>query len=282
MTDLATVADETPMDSHQAGVCEPIQSNLLSAIPGVLHGVTNRVRGLGAADGNVGYGAPRDRADAWAMRQLWAGRIGFDPESIVGLRQVHGSGVQIVTAADAGKGAVPGSNPVDAADALITKESGVALMTLHADCLPILVVDPDIPAVAAIHSGWRGTVEDVAGETVRAMQTAFGSDPSRLLAFFGPSIGPCCYEVGSEVADAWRERAGADSQDALGRSLNRWTLDLRRANQYLLATAEVESANIEISVTCTKCNGDRWFSHRGQGANTGRFAAFIALAGAVE
>jgi YfiH family protein len=282
MTEIVTVADEAPSPTRHHAAYEPIRSDLLSTFPRVIHGVTNRVRGLGSADGNVGYGAPRDRSDAWAMRQLWAKAIGIDAKTIVGLRQVHGSGVRVVTVADAGKGATPGSDPVDTADALITKDSGVTLMTLHADCLPILVFDPDIPAIASIHSGWRGTVEDVAGETVRALRTALGSDPSHLFVFFGPSIGPCCYEVGPEVADSWTRRAGQEAADALVRGNSNWMLDLRSANRHLLTMAGVHSANIEVSDVCTKCSGDQWFSHRGQGAGTGRFAAFIALAGAVE
>jgi purine-nucleoside/S-methyl-5'-thioadenosine phosphorylase / adenosine deaminase len=256
---------------------EPMRSDRLSSVPGIVHGVTHRTPGFGKADGNVGFGPPRDPVDAWAMRQAWSSAIGFGPETIAGLRQVHGSSVCFVTAADAGRGATPGSPPATSADALITREPSVTLMTLHADCLPILVVDPDLPAVAAIHSGWRGTVEDVAGSTVMAMQTNFGSDPSRLVAFLGPSIGSCCYSVGEEVADAWTNRNGHQSSQALVSREGSWILDLRVANTQLLIAAGLREANIEISDICTKCNGEHWFSHRGQGPDTGRFAAFIAI-----
>jgi copper oxidase (laccase) domain-containing protein len=109
------------------------------------------------------------------------------------------------------------------------------------------------------------------------MQTNFGSDPSRLVAFLGPAIGPCCYQVGDEVADAWNSRNGHRSIQALVKRQGEWILDLRIANSESLISAGLNEANIEISDICTKCNGDRWFSHRGQGLATGRFAAYIAI-----
>ena len=254
-----------------------LRSRLLSAIPFVGHGITRRVPGIGLAEGNVGYGAPRDREDAWQMRLAWCDTIGLEARNLVTVHQTHGDTVAVATRGDAGRGAKPGSDPLAEADAIISADLGVALMTLHADCLPILVVDPDLPAVAAIHAGWRGTVEDVAGFTIRAMQTNFGSDPSRLVALFGPSIGPCCYQVGNEVADAWNSRNGHQSRQALFKRQGEWILDLRVANSHLLISTGLNEANIEISAICTKCNGDHWFSHRGQGPNTGRFAAFIAI-----
>jgi purine-nucleoside/S-methyl-5'-thioadenosine phosphorylase / adenosine deaminase len=277
MTDVEVVDDYSKVVPGEVSRLKPLLSRRLSSVPGIVHGVTFRVSGLGNADGNVGLGAPLDATDAWAMRQAWASAIGFELTTIVGLRQVHGSNVCVATAADAGKGATPGSEPAASADALITNDPGVTLMTLHADCLPILVVDPDLPAVAAIHSGWRGTVADVAGSTIKAMQANFGSDPSRLAAFLGPSIGPCCYQVGDEVANAWNSRNGHQSSQALVKKQGEWTLDLRAANSQLLVSAGLNEANIEISDVCTKCNGDNWFSHRGQGPDTGRFAAFIAI-----
>jgi len=255
----------------------PAKSRLFSELPYVVHGMTSRVRGLGVADGNVGYGAPRDPEDAWTMRKRWAEAIGFDASSIVGLRQIHGHDVAEASTFDTGKGAIPGSEPLARADALISREWGVTLMTLHADCLPILVVDPQTPAVAAIHAGWRGTVEDVAGATIRAMIESFGSHPAELLAFFGPSIGPCCYEVGPEVANAWLMQADALDCGSIVVEDGTTSLDLREANQLLLRRAGLSPEHIEVTEICTKCCGDDWFSHRGQGAATGRFAAFFAL-----
>ncbi|MGH2560683.1 MAG: peptidoglycan editing factor PgeF [Thermomicrobiales bacterium] len=240
--------------------------------------MTSRVEGLGAADGNVGYGAPRDRDDAWAMRQEWCCTIGMNADVLVTTQQVHGADVRLVTADHAGQGARPGTSLSGNADALITRDAGVALMTLHADCLPILLVDPETPAVASIHAGWRGTVQGVASATVAAMDLQFGSRPENILAFLGPCIAACCYEVGDEVVDAWQKQGGDDANRALRPGRNRTHLDLKAVNRILLERAGLIGANIEASDICTRCQERNWFSHRGQGSHTGRFGAIIALA----
>jgi len=239
--------------------------------------------GFDAADGNVGYSAPRDTALAWAARRAWCAAIGVEAERLTTIGQVHGAVVVRARAEAAGLGARPGSGRAGLGDVLITDETGVVLMTLHADCLPILLADPDRPAVAAVHAGWRGTVADVAGAATRAMASAFGSRPERLRAAFGPAICGACYEVGPEVADAWESSAGSlpgvvPPAAAGGRT----HFDLVAANRALLGRAGLLADNVEGTGLCTRCHGDAWFSHRGQGATTGRFGAVIALTRADE
>ena len=183
---------------------QPARSELLAGVPGVAHGVSHRVAGLGRADGNIGLGSPRDKADAWAMRQLWAEAIGVDPHTIVTGGQVHGTDILRVVAADAGKGSREGFPQIGIGDGMITDAPGVTLLTLHADCQPILLVDPDRPAVAAVHAGWRGTVANIAGAAVAAMCQAYGTRPSGCWRGSGPALGPCCHETGPEVTAAWR------------------------------------------------------------------------------
>jgi len=274
-----TIADQrhdSSRESHRQPL--PLQSALLATVSGVRHGITGRVAGMGAADGNVAYSAPRDRDDAWAMRQGWCNALGLDAARLAVLGQIHGADIRRVGAADAGSGARPGTDPAAYGDALITDEPGVVLMTLHADCLPLLLVDPDRPAVAAVHAGWRGTIAGIATATVAAMRDAFGSDPARLLGFIGPTIGPDCYEVGPEVAEAWLRVAPDGIGEALRETGARPSFDLRRANLQLLAAAGMLPERIETSPICTRHDGGAWFSHRGQGPNTGRFGAIIALA----
>ncbi len=254
------------------------RSNLLSEIPGIVHGITRRVIGAGIADGNVGYSAPRDRDDAWEMRKLWMKAAGLDQNRIVVTYQTHGADAIIVTADDAGTGADPVSRPVGHADALIANEPGVIPMTLHADCMPVLLCDPVRRVVATIHAGWRGTVADVVGSTTRTMQSAFGVLPADIVAYLGPAIGGCCYEVGSDVAGGWNAINETGTVRALVQSGERWRFDLDVANRLLLTRAGLRDDRIESCGICTKCSGDEWFSHRGQGPATGRYGAFIALA----
>lgn len=259
----------------------PVRSELLATVKEVRHALTGRVEGMGMADGNVGYSAPRDRADAWAMRQQWCALSGFDVTCLVTLGQIHGTDVQIAAAGHAGWGAMPGSRQIGLGDVLITAEPGPVLMTLHADCQPILVVDPGSarrgPVVAAIHAGWRGTVDDIVGRTIEVMREAYGSKAADVQVFLGPAIGVCCYEVGDEVVSAWSGRAGSGAGAALSPGNGRSHFSLAAANALLLERAGVRAAQIEQSPICTRCNGDHWFSHRGQGADTGRFAALIAI-----
>ena len=265
------------------GPAMPWRSDLLSSLPGIAHGVTWRVAGLGRANGNVAFSAPRDREDAWTMRQWWCSASGFAPEHLVTLGQVHGRDVHVVTAAHVGHGAMPGSPPIGLGDALITNQAGPVLMTLHADCQPILFVDPGSrrrgPAVGVAHAGWRGTVAGVAAAMLEAMAAAYGARPEDVHVCLGPAIGSCCYDVGDDVVSAWRHHAGNDAEVALERSGERYRYSLTAANALLLDRAGVRAANVEASAICTKCHGDRWFSHRDQGAHTGRFGAMIALRG---
>lgn len=258
----------------------PLRSQLLSSIPGVIHGLTHRVEGMGKANGNIGYSGDRDRDDAWEMRQLWCEAIGVEPGQMVLVGQVHGNGVLEARMEHAGAGAAPGSAQVGYADALMTDHTGLVLTTLHADCLPILIVDPERRAIAAIHAGWRGTVLDVAGATVTAMQKRYGSNPAVLLVYLGPAIGGCCNEVGPEVTEAWREQAadlGPLAELAVTKPGPKEHFDVPRANTLLLQRAGVQYENIEVSAICTQCNTDAWFSHRGHGPSAGRQAALIML-----
>ncbi|MCC6314863.1 MAG: peptidoglycan editing factor PgeF, partial [Thermomicrobiales bacterium] len=224
---------------------------------------------------------PRNKADAWAMRQVWSRAIGVDAERFVTLGQVHGNTVLRARAADAGRGARPHSRQIGLGDALISNEPGVVLFSLHADCLPLLLVDPGRdghgPAIAAVHAGWRGTVADVAGETLRAMSEAFGTRAEDVLVCVGPGVGSCCYTVGDEVLAAWSARAGADGEEAVRALPDGPAFDLGRANALLLERAGVRPGHIDWSGICTRCQEDRWFSHRAQGPTTGRFAATIEI-----
>lgn len=271
----------TPLDPLDATLA-PYRAALarsaaIAAMPGIRHGLTGRIPGQGAADANVGYSAPRDRVAAWTERQRWCAVAGVDPWALTVTRQVHGATVLPVTRSEIGRGGPLGSDPFGEADALMTDEPGVAIMTLHADCMPVLLADPVRRAVCAIHAGWRGTTLGVVRAAVHAMAAAYGSRPDDIVAWVGPSIGGCCYEVGDEVVAAWRALVGGDGGDAIVAGPRRAHLDLVAANTRLLRDAGVPDARIEVASPCTRCHGADWFSHRGQGADTGRFGAIIGI-----
>src|SRR5688500_16852556 len=221
------------------------------------------------------------------MRQRWCAALDVVPEHPVTLRQVHGRDVHIATMAHAGRGAKPAAGGPSAqialGDALVTNQIGPVLMTLHADCQPVLIVDPGAgrrgPAVGVAHAGWRGTVANIVGATLAAMASAFGTRAEDAHVLLGPAIGRCCYDVGDDVAHAWREIAGADADEALamddqfpvsgGPLRHRFSLTV--ANALLLDRAGVRAANVETSAVCTQSDGPHWFSHRGQGGQSRRY-----------
>lgn len=253
-----------------------VRSELLDGLPWLRHGITTRVRGMGLADGNVGYTAPRNIADGWDMRRRWTEAVGLDPERIVRVHQVHGSAVAVANVADGLRGGRPDAVGAPIADAIVTATPGLALMTLHADCLPILLADTRRPAVATIHAGWRGTLADICGATVRTMADAFDTEAADLVAFIGPGIGVDAFQVGDDVAEIFtRDWPHAD---AVSRRSGRALLDLKRVNTWQLAVAGVLSDRIETSPLCTVADGAMLFSHRAQGPDTGRFAAIIGIA----
>jgi len=146
----------------------------------------------------------------------------------------------------------------------------------YADCAPVLFYSAARRAVGIAHAGWRGTALRVAAATAQMMVSAFGCDPAELLAAVGPSIGPCCYQVGPEVIEQFRQAFPGEqvlsAPDAAGRAY----ADLWHAN--VVQLQEVGVAQVEVSGFCTCCRQDVFFSHRGSGGRTGRFAAYIRLA----
>jgi YfiH family protein len=196
------------------------------------------------------------------------------------LAQVHGANVFVVDDAER----LP--ERTERGDALATDLEGVAIAVRAADCVPLLLADRATGAVAAVHAGWRGTVARVAPAAVAAMSRRYGSRPADLVVAIGPSIGVCCYEVGSELVDAY---AAAGHERHL---IDRWFiarppergskerprlhLDLAAANRDQLVLAGVPDDQVHASGLCTAMHLDVLTSYRAEGAKAGRLAAVIA------
>ena len=191
--------------------------------------------------------------------------------------QVHSSNIRQVTAADAGRGATSYEDALKETDALITNVKNVPLMLFFADCTPVLFFDPEHHAIGISHAGWKGTVHKIAQKTVQAMQAAFQTDPKKCLVGIGPSIGPCCYEVGSDVQLQFRKAFPKDANTILTPFQQKWKLDLWAANRIQLEQVGIPKENIDIAHTCTACNSDVFFSYRADFGKTGRIAAMLCL-----
>ena len=149
-------------------------------------------------------------------------------------------------------------------DALLENTPGHLVAVKTADCIPVLLVDEEHRAVAAVHAGWRGTVRGIVQQALRAMQAEFGTRPERVHAAIGPGIGKCCYEVGAEVAAQFGEAGTCQ-------------IDLVEANRRQLAEAGVPDTQIYSAQLCTKCGVGDFHSYRRDKEQAGRMLSFIGV-----
>ncbi len=258
---------------------ELYQFDALASQAGVVHAITGRRGGTSPTPYdslNLGYGVPDEPENVSRNRVRVADALGISLNSVVTTKQVHGNASAVVEEVDAGRGALDRATALDGFDNLVTKEPGVYLWMSFADCVPVLLYDPDTPVVGISHSGWQGTLAEAAGSAVRTMTQVGRGSPANFSAYIGPSIGPCCYEVGPEVWGRFAERWPA-SVDPAPRPGNRRLLDLWTAIRATLIEAGLTAERIHCAETCTADNRDRFFSHRGDKGRSGRFAMIAGL-----
>ncbi len=204
-----------------------------------------------------------------------AGIIGVDYNMMVLSKQVHDDVIRAVGEADCGNGIVT-ENRFTSADGLITDRPGVCLITLYADCVPLIFLDRKRRVIASSHSGWKGTVKRIGAKTVRRMISDYGSDPADIVCAIGPSIQLDHFEVGDDVARIFIDSFGADTAVKYG---GRYHVDMQRAIVKQLTDEGIPSGNIDNCGICTYCNSELLFSHRKTNGRRGNFGAFIALRG---
>lgn len=185
-------------------------------------------------------------------------------------RQTHSDHVAIVSAGDL--------DTLPDTDALITSDPNLFVCVQTADCVPILLFDPEKKVVAAIHAGWRGTISKIAEKTIRQMTEKLGCQPSDIVAGIGPSIHMHAYEVGPEVVAAV-DSAFSNSPALLKPSLREGHafFDLWEANQTVLIEAGILEENIEVMGLCSFEHSDMFYSARREGSDTGRMVSGICL-----
>ncbi len=227
---------------------------------------------------NLGLHVGDDPGRVVANRRRLAAAVGLPLSRFVFADQVHGCRVTTITPDMAGRGATSLSDAVPGTDAMITAEADLCLVVLVADCVPVLLLDPVRRACGVAHAGWRGTVQDVAGATVRAMTATFGCDPADLRAGLGPAAGPEGYEVDEPVMAAVTAAFGPRAALLLSPARpGHARLDLWAANRAQLQAAGVPDHQIETMGISTLATSGRFFSARAAAGPTGRFGAGIAL-----
>jgi purine-nucleoside/S-methyl-5'-thioadenosine phosphorylase / adenosine deaminase len=270
-----------------------LQASALNKLPWLVHGFSTRPGGVSDIGGekvlNLGFTDWDSRENILENRRRFHSTLGASDLSLVTLKQFHSDVIHVFD--------TPPPEPCRG-DASLTRTPGLLLGVQTADCVPILLVDPATRAVAAIHAGWRGTLQRIVAKTIGRLQMDFGVKPANLLAALGPAIGGGCYEVGTEVASAFHAQFPNASEwfDELrtGDEPNplQWLnmqppghqpspkgvlLDLRKANRAQLLEAGLREKNIFTSDLCTACRRDLLFSYRKEGPLSGRLLSVIGL-----
>lgn len=270
-----------------------LQADALTKIPWLVHGFSTRPGGESDFRGekvlNLGFTEWDTRENVLENRRHFQCALGAGDSALIALKQIHSDVVHLFE-----------DSPVEPCrgDASATTRLGLLLAVQTADCVPILLADLKKRAVAAVHAGWRGTLQRIVAKTIGKMQMQFGSKPADMLVAVGPSIGGCCYEVGTDVAVEFKSQFpnASDWFDELrtGDEPNplQWLnmappghqpppknvlLDLRKANRAQLIGAGLRAQNIIVSDLCTACRRDLFFSYRKEAGTTGRLMSLIGI-----
>ena len=243
------------------------------------HAFTTRIGGVSTGD-QTGLNLSVHRDGCFAhvaenYRRLGEA-TGIDTARMAFTRQVHGSVVRTVTAADVHDLAT--EVPYEA-DGLVTNEPGLALICFTADCVPALLCDSAHGVIAAVHCGWRSSVADVLGNALEAMR-ALGAQPETTAAAIGPALSRCCFEVGGEVIEATEAYLRGDTAGLYERAEGRegkYFLDLKWANARRLKQLGVPEGAIAVSDECTFCLPEKYWSHRYTKGRRGNQGALIVL-----
>ncbi len=233
----------------------------LDHLDAIRHAFTTRADGLGGRSRGI------RRPDDW---NAVAEAFEISPEQLVTVNQVHGE--NIVKVDERNYRGVRTRR----ADAIITSVPRLAIGVETADCVPVLLLDPVKPAVGAVHAGWRSTVKKIVQKTINRMHEEFGSDPSRMIAAIGPSVGPECYEVDEPVMGPVKAAFSFWKDVTSPRGKDRWSLDLVKANKLELMQIGLPEKNIHPVGMCTSCRKDLFYSYRAEG-RTGRMLSVIMI-----
>ena len=236
---------------------------------GFVHGFPERTGGVSTglrSSLNLGVRWGDDEANVATNRRLLAEHAGYDPAQLVATRHVHGTRVWRV-----GEPLAEGAE----FDGLVSDRVGPVLGAFAADCVPLVFAEPEARVCGAAHAGWRGTVGGIATNVITRM-VELGARADRVRVALGPSIGPCCFEVGPEVVAEFRAALG-DLPGLVVPGPHKDHIDLRVATRWFLERAGVRPENIDDRPPCTRCEGDRFFSYRRDGREGGVHMGFIGL-----
>ena len=235
------------------------QFSALYTLSTLIHGLSTRMGGVstGAYTSlNIGPNSCDNPAHIQENRNRLFKALHLSLESLAIPQQIHSDHIKCVS----------NSGHVPETDGLISNTPGLVLTIQIADCLPVFLHDPQNRSIGLVHAGWKGSSKRIAAKAVQEMHTSFESNPKELSACLGPSIGPCCYQIGSDVAKYFSKEFVTEG-----------FLDLWKCNYAQLMECGIRPENISVSRVCTMCHSDLFFSHRKTGKDTGRMMAIFGI-----
>ena len=247
---------------------------------GLVHGFSSRAGGFSSgiySSLNLGLTSGDEVMDVRQNRMLFATTLGIAPERVVCGRQVHSTNIARVGKAEGGRGFLDAAAALPDTDGLVTNERGVALMTLYADCVPVLFYDPVQKVIAVCHCGWRGTVGKIAAKMVKLMVADYGCNAADVLAAIGPSISRAAYEVDTPVLEQFWQAFSFAEQLITPVDDSHGKVDLWEANRLQLLEVGLQEQNIDVSGLCTVQHQQAFFSHRAHHGKTGRNGAMLMM-----
>jgi YfiH family protein len=249
----------------------------LSEFPEILHFSTTRIGGCSIDNYNslnLGFNSGDLQCKVLENRVILCAALGIYPDKLVFPKQTHTATTKTITADFLDLDIEERKQFLNETDAVITNQKEVCIAIKTADCVPVLLFDRKRKVVAAVHAGWRGTVQAIVSITIHKMAKEFGSASCNIFAGIGPSISPEVYEVGEEV---WNRFSPELYQPTIPAKADKRLIDLWSANYQQLINAGVPADQIEVAQMCTWSDSTRFFSARRDGLRTGRMATGIMI-----
>ena len=257
------------------------QSPLLSASNLVQHGFSTRKGGVSTGtyeSMNLSVTRMENLREVQENYDIALHALGIDKGDTVMVDGVHGVDIKRVYDEQRGDGLIRPYTPEQATfDGMVTDVPGIALITIHADCTPLFVLDKKHRAIGLCHAGWRGTVDRMGCQMVDTMKREFSSDPEDLLCMIGPHIGACCFEVHEDVAQRFASAFLGFGGVQKTIDPEKYTVDLTLAMAYQLYENGIPAEHVNIAHLCTCCNKAMFHSYRRDGLSCGAMASFLQL-----
>lgn len=271
MVDISGKGDIVPVIRYKA----------LSSYKDIIHGFSTRLGGVSRdhlASMNLSFSRGDVEENVLENHRRFAKAVGYNSERLVFSDQVHDVKIHMVKEEDAGKGIIKESDIINI-DGLVTNVKNIPLITFYADCVPLFFYDNINKVVGLAHSGWKGTVGNIANEMIKTMKNEYACMPENIVVAIGPSICMDCYEISEDVAVQFMDKY-SDSElkyMLLNKGNGKYQLDLHQACKYNFLRAGILEDNISMPDFCTCCNPNELFSHRASNGLRGNLAAVIML-----